>query len=230
MTLLLLTAVTAEGQIRKTVKGSREVVTEAREAGSFSEIRVSSGIDVNLSQGEKESIEVIADDNLCEYILTEVRKGILHIYTNVGIRNASSLKVDVTMVEVNAITTTSAGDVTGLTPVNSEKLTLSTSSAGDINLEVFANEIIARTSSAGDIKLSGEAGFLKASVSSAGDLKAYDLIVKEAEIATTSAGSARVNVTERLKATASSAGSILYKGNPRQLESKSTSSGSIRGY
>ncbi len=61
-----------DGQIRRTVYGNENVVKEKRDAGQFVNLRVSSGIDVYLTQGDRESIEVEADENLHEYILSEI--------------------------------------------------------------------------------------------------------------------------------------------------------------
>ena len=177
-----------------------------------------------------ESIRVEADENLHEYILTEVRGGVLRVYTDANIRSAESRKVYVTMKEIRSISTSSAGDVIGQTPIVADLLELSTSSAGDINIEVKAREINATTSSSGDITLSGSADNISASTSSAGDLKALDLTVREADITASSAGDAKITVTERLKARASSAGDIYYKGNPKYVDAHASSAGSVKGY
>ena len=50
-------------------------------------------------------------------------------------------RVYVTMKEIRSLKTTSAGDVIGETPVKTDEIELSASSAGDINLEVYAKEI-----------------------------------------------------------------------------------------
>jgi hypothetical protein len=231
MILLVTVAVTAsEAQIRRTVYGKGEITTQNRNAGKFQSIRVSTGIDVFLSQGESESIRVETDDNLHEYIKTEIRGNVLNVFTEVNIRDAKSKKVYVTMKDIKSIQTSSAGDVVGLTPIVSDFLELSTSSAGDINIEVKAGEIDATTSSSGDITLSGTAGILSATTSSAGDIKAFDLTVREANISASSAGDVKITVTERLKARASSAGDIHYRGNPKYVDAHSSSAGSIRSY
>ncbi len=219
----------ASAQMRKTVYGNNKVVTEERNAGYFAGLKVSSGIDVFLKQGSSEAISVEADDNLQEYILTEIRAGVLHVYTEVNIREAEKKVVYVTMKEVNSVRTSSAGDVTGETPVKTDKLELSASSAGNISLEVSANEIDIEISSSGDITLSGNADALEAELSSAGDLNAYNLIVREADISVSSAGDADINVSEKLTARASSAGDINYKGDPKYVDAHSSSAGSIRG-
>ena len=216
-----------DGQIRKTVYGNNKVVEKERQAGRFSGIRVSSGIDVFVKQGDKETIVVEADENLHEYILTEIRDDVLHVYTEVNIREAEMKRVYVTGRDIKSIKATSAGDVIGVTPIKSDNLELSASSAGNIKLEVYAKEIEADISSSGDMSLSGEADVLNADLSSAGDLNAYELKVREADISASSAGDADIYVTERITARASSAGDINYKGDPKYVDAHSSSAGGI---
>ncbi len=215
------------GQIRRTVNGNENVVKEKRDAGQFANLRVSSGIDVYLSQGTRESIEVEADENLHEYILTEIKSGVLHVYTRVNIRRAERKRVYVTMKDIVLLSTSSAGDIIGQTPVQADRLELSASSAGDIKLEVKAREIRAGVSSSGDITLTGEADMLYADLSSAGDLNAYGLVVREADVSASSAGDADIYVTEKLRARSSSAGDINYRGNPKYVDAHSSSAGSV---
>jgi len=217
----------AEGQIRRTVTGNKEVVRHDREAGNFTGLRVSSGIDVYLKQGSDETISVEADENLHEYILTEIRDGVLHVFTEVNIRQAEMKRVYVTMKDIRSLRTSSAGDIIGETPVKSDDLELSATSAGDIKLEVYARFIEVDISSSGDMTLTGEADKLDATLSSAGDLNAYGLEVREADVSASSAGDASVNVVERLRARASSAGDINYRGNPKYIDAHSSSAGNI---
>jgi hypothetical protein len=214
-------------QWNKTVTGNGHVVTKERETRSFTGVKVSSGIDVILKQGDNISITVEADENLHEYIMTEVKDGVLNVWSDANIRRAEREIVYVTAKEINSVSTTSAGDVTCETPIRADKIELSASSAGDIKMEVFAKEIEVDISSSGDITLKGEADSMEADLSSAGDLNAYDLKVREADISASSAGDANVNVTEKITARASSAGDITYMGNPKNIDAHSSSAGGI---
>jgi hypothetical protein len=131
------------------------------------------------------------------------------------------------MKEINSVRTSSAGDVFGETPVKSDRLELSASSAGDIKLEVHAKDIEIDISSSGDITLKGEADMLEADLSSAGDLNAFDLKVREADVSVSSAGDADINVSERITARASSAGDVNYMGDPKYVDAHSSSAGGI---
>ena len=131
------------------------------------------------------------------------------------------------MKEIKSIRTTSAGDVIGESPINSDNLEFSASSAGDIKLEVKSKDLDVDISSSGDITLRGETDMLRADLSSAGDLNAYELQTREADISVSSAGDADINVSERINARASSAGDINYKGDPKYVDAHSSSAGGI---
>lgn len=217
-----------DGQWYKSVSGNGNVVKKDRTVSSFDGIKVSTGIDVYLSQGENESVTVEADENLHEYIITEVRDGVLHVYTDrISIRHAERERVYVTIKDVKSLKTSSAGDIIGETPIKCDDIELNASSSGDIKLELYAKKVELNISSAGDIKLNGEAESLDADLSSAGDLNAFDFKVKEAEVSVSSAGDADIYATDKLIARASSAGDINYKGNPKSLDAHSSSAGGI---
>jgi citrate lyase gamma subunit len=227
LVIFLCITVSSQAQKRKTVYGNNKVVTKERVAGSFEGLRVSTGIDVYLKQGNKETITVEADENLHEYILTKIEGGILSIYTEVNIRDADVKKVYVTMKDISSVKASSAGDIIGESAIKSDEIELSASSAGDIKLEVYARELDVDISSSGDITLSGEADILKADLSSAGDFNGYNLKVREADVTASSAGDADINVTERLKANASSAADIHFTGNPKYVDAHSSSAAGI---
>jgi len=216
-----------DAQFRKTVRGNGDVVNKERTTTSFDGIKVSSGIDVYLKQGDQESITVEADENLHEYILTEVKNGVLEVYTDANIRDAKMKRVHVTIREVKSVKTTSAGDIIGESPIKGNDIEIGASSAGDIRLEVYAKKLDVNISSSGDISLSGETETLNADLSSAGDLDAYNLKAKEVDVSASSAGDAKVNASEKITARASSAGDIYYQGDPKYVDTHSSSAGGI---
>ena len=229
--IFLSLAITAciNGQFRKVVRGDGNVVKKERPAGSFSKVKVSTGIDVYLTQGDKPSITVEADENLHEYIITEIRDDELYVRheNDINVREAERERVYVTMKDIKSLSTTSAGDIIGETPVRTDNLELDASSAGDIKIEVYAKQIKLDASSSGDITLDGETDMLEADLSSAGDLNAYNLKTREADISVSSAGDADVFVTEKLTARASSAGDVNYKGDPKYIDTHASSAGGI---
>jgi hypothetical protein len=225
MTILLTAGCVVN--IQDTITGDGKVVSQTRDVPEFTGLKVGSGIDVFLTQGDDQSVVVEADENLQEWIRTEVNGSVLHIYTDKNIRLAKTKRINITCKMLDRIDISSAGDVTAVNRFKADKLDIDMSSAGDLNLEVEANEVSISISSAGNAVLKGKADTLKADLSSAGDLNAFDFEAKYGDISVSSAGSARVFVTDEASFHSSSAGDINYKGEPRVKEIHTSSAGSV---
>jgi hypothetical protein len=213
--------------IQDSVTGNGNVTSQTRDLPGFTGVKVGSGINVFLTQGETQHVEVEADENLLDWIRTEVEGSVLHIYTDKNIRMARTKKVHITCKTIDRIDVSSAGDVTGLTPFKTERLDIDMSSAGDLKFEVEARDISISISSAGSVTIKGKTDTLNADLSSAGDLNAFELEAKVGEVSVSSAGSARVFVTEEASFRSSSAGDIDYRGEPRIREIHTSSAGSV---
>ncbi|RPI42663.1 MAG: hypothetical protein EHM46_04925, partial [Bacteroidetes bacterium] len=121
------------------ISGNGNVTEETRDVSGFTGVHVSSGIDVNVSQGSDFEVVVEADENLQEVIITELKGSMLVVKTDhVSIRRAARKEVHVTLPELRDLHISSAGDCTGKTPFNCDDLDISISSAGDLSLEVEA--------------------------------------------------------------------------------------------
>ncbi|MBN1158024.1 MAG: DUF2807 domain-containing protein [Bacteroidales bacterium] len=209
------------------ITGDGNVVQEIRNLSDFNGIKVSSGIDVYLTQGQNTEVIVEADQNLHEWIITEVSNSVLHINSEKNIRMAESKVVYVTCPVIQSIDISSAGDITGENLIRTEQMNIDMSSAGDLRLELEAGEIAIDISSAGNAYLKGTVKNLYADLSSAGDLDAYDLVAESADVSVSSAGNANVHITGEAKFRSSSAGDINYMGDPKIIEMHSSSAGSI---
>jgi hypothetical protein len=216
------------GQGKKKIEGSGKIVKETRELSNFNAVKTATAIDVVLSQGENFSVIVEAEDNLIEHIKTEVEGNTLKVYTKANLKPKEAMKVHVTLIDVEELSASSAGDIIGKTSVRSEVLKLKTSSAGDITLDIDVEILKCSLSSSGDMLLSGSADELYADLSSAGDLNAFKLKARVADVTTSSAGDAKIYVTGSLKARASSGGDILYMGEPKDVDAESRSGGEIK--
>ncbi len=212
----------------ESVSGNGHVTEETRNIHGFRSLKVSSGIDVFITQSDNEYLRLRADENLMEHIKTEVEDGKLKIYTDVNIRMAKSKKVYLGYKKLVSVQISSAGDVEGENTMQVDELELKLSSAGDLKLEVIADEIKLGISSSGNATLSGSTGYLDAALSSAGNLNAFDLEAARADVSVSSAGNARVYVTDEARFKCSSAGDIIYRGDPEILDTHTSSAGDIR--
>ncbi len=208
------------------ISGDGNVITEVVDVDGFTEVKVSSGIDMNLSQGPF-FVEVVADENLQEVITVELKGKMLVVGSERNIHRAQSKVVNVTLPELTAIRISSAGDINAETDFTCEDLSIDISSAGDLKLGVSAETIDIDISSSGDCRIWGETIDLNASLSSAGDLNAYDLEADYVKVRVSSAGDARVRANKEIDMGVSSAGSIYYKGDAVVTHENTSSAGSI---
>lgn len=210
------------------VNGNRNVTTQNRTTGEdFSAIKVSGGLDLHLSQGTKNSVVVEADENLQDIIITEVKDGVLKIYTDKNIWRAASKKVLVTCTDIEAITATSGSDVFGKTIVNAKSLKVSSTSGADIRLEVAAENIETKSTSGSNIRIKGTTITHTAKATSGASIDAYNLESKNAIVNVSSGADINIYASESLNAKASSGGDIDVKGNPKKVTKKSSSGGSV---
>ena len=202
---------------------------EDRNVDSFWKISVGEAITVYLTQGSSEKVTVEAKGVDLDEVITEVSGSRLKIEME-GNRNYRDIDVTVyvTYKTLEALDVNSAADLFTKGPIRSDKLEIDISSAGDAEVEVDVDRLIVGISSAGDLTVNGKANSQKVNVSSAGSYYAYELTSKEAEIDVSSAASAKVSVSEDLRASASSGGSVRYKGNPKKRDTNASSGGSVR--
>jgi hypothetical protein len=170
---------------------------------------------VNITQGDKQHIEVTADDNIMEYLSIRVETDmlIIEIVSDVSL-SEYELMVDVTMTDLRSLVTNSAGSIKGLTTFEEDQVNLMINSAGNISLDLIANQLNSMINSAGNFLLSGQVVYHHTMLSSAGNLSAFGLDTETTIILVNSAGNAQVTVSKLLDVTINSVGCVYYKGYP----------------
>ena len=91
---VLLTSCKAEFNSSQSLKGNGKVITKNREVyKSFNKIKASEGLEIFLTQDSKNSIDVQADENIHQYIITEVIDGTLKLHTSEQLGKANAKKI-----------------------------------------------------------------------------------------------------------------------------------------
>jgi len=195
--------------------GSGNIVTNERELPLFHSIKHTTVGLVNLTYGDSHEVLVIADDNIHTYVKTNVVNGelIISIKSDKGLTDFD-LTFEITIPEVKTLTTSSAGTIDGQNKFYVDRVQFILASAGNINMEIEANEIRSSLYSAGNLFLKGSANLHIVNLYSAGNLNAFSLSTDTTYITLNSAGNGQVKVTSFLDATLTSAGSLYYMGNP----------------
>ena len=202
--------------------------TEVRAVGTFRGVKVSEAIDVYLKKGDKESVKVVVTGTSPSNVLTEVSGSMLKVRMKDGNYRNRSVKVYVTYVYLDRISSSSASNVFSEGTIKTGSIEINASSAASVELSLDAESVTVDVASAGDATLEGKAKSLTVEASSAGSIDAYKLDCENVGASASSAGSAKISVSKALNAKASSGGSIRYRGNPGKTNSSASSGGSVK--
>lgn len=132
------------------------VVEKERKVADFSKLSVSHGIDVEITQGQKNSLVIVADKDLHENIKTEVEDNELKIYVDGKIYKAKKMMVLVTVKQIDAIKASSGSDVETRNTLLCKDLAVRCKSGSDIELDLEARSLKCHLSSGSDAKFSGK--------------------------------------------------------------------------
>ena len=234
LSLALLTVATY-GQWGKKIKGNGNVVTIERTVGEYDEISSAGWFDVELVEGNEGTLTLKGEENLLEYIKTEVKNGELVIKKEKGVNLQpstwkSGIKITVPVETIRAVRLSGSGDVVSKTTLKSDDFMASVAGSGDVELAIEAQNLKASISGSGDMELEGRATNLEVSVSGSGDINAYDLVADNVDAQVSGSADLEVTANKMIRARVSGSGDITYKGNPEKIDTKSSGSGDISGY
>ncbi len=195
---------------------------EKRDVGSFNAVKISGGITLLLKQSDEEGVAVSAKDlEDRDNIKTEVEDGVLKIYyksTWGWTKGDKKLRAYVSFKTLTKLIASGACDTEVNGVFTGQDFELEVSGASDFKGEVKMENLTIKQSGASDVKISGSSTNLKVTCSGASDCKAYDLKTVNCDASSSGASDIRVSVQTSLKAHASGASSVFYKGNPTQRD------------
>jgi hypothetical protein len=202
---------------------------EKRHIASFHSIKVSHGIHVLLKQGDEEAIAISAiKQEYADAVQTEVINGELHISIKKGlidwwqqireenVKNntyrGAIINAYVSFKELTELTSSSGARITIDSTLTGNKLSLNLSSGAWINGELAVSSLDVSLNSGAKSTIKGKVQKLKIKATSGAHLNAYGLKTDEAEVDVSSSGKVSIEVTKILNASATTGGTISYKG------------------
>lgn len=227
-----LLALLSLGEVSAQKKWVEDGNVQVREIqGSFSAIKVSGGILLYLSQSDEEKVAVSASDSkMVDGIRTVLEGKTLRIYYDGdkgwGKKNRN-MTVYVSFKNLDQIEASGATNVQAEDMIRVPELALRLSGASDFAGSVDTRSLNLNLSGASDIRIAGKASTLQITGSGASDVKGYGLEAEFCEARASGASDIRVTVTKELKANASGASSIRYKGAATLSDVHSSGASSI---
>lgn len=233
----------------QTIRGSGNVVEEARPVSGVSSVELATLGHLFIEVGDTESMLIEAEDNLLEHLEAEVRGGRLRIETkdNVNLRPTEPVNYYLTVTGLDTIAISSSGNIQApdleadrfsitisssgnleMGDITTDRLTVGISSSGDVRMGVLNAEVLeVDITSSGNLDIAGgQVAAQNVSISSSGNYRAEDLESTEADVRLSSSGSATIWVSDSLRAVLSSSGDLRYRGNPT-VDANTSSSGDV---
>ena len=167
------------------IRGSGIKMSETREIDEFDRIHVDGMGTVNVEFGDKPSLQVTGDDNLLEFVETQVVEGVLKISLRENINPVTKLTFDVVATKLEA------AEIDG-----AAKLFIRSAKLDDLQLIVDG---------AGEITADGTTESLDIEVSGAASIDTNELLAKSVKISISGAANANIYASETLDATISGA-------------------------
>ncbi len=171
--------------------------SETRDVPEFSRIVIEGAMDINVSVGERQEVEVSADRGYLSRVETRVQRDTLYI-TQEGRRwRGADIEITISVENLTAFIIEGAADV-DITGIDSDSFLLEIDGAGDVTLE-------------------GTCGDVEIEINGAGDIDAENFKCKSVDITINGAGDADVYASESVRAVLNGVGDITVYGNPSRV-------------
>lgn len=209
-------------------RGSGSAVRRTLDLPEIRSIVAQGSIDVHLSRGDAQNVEIEAQENLIGMVTTEVKGTALHVETKGCIANSEPITIKISLPTLESVTMQGSGDLTSSDRFTSEAFVATVQGSGSIRMGVDARLIQAAVQGSGDIDLSGRCEDLEAEVQGSGNIDAKGLQAMNVQAAVQGSGDINVHVTDRLKASIGGSGDITYKGEPTEVKKDVAGSGELK--
>lgn len=178
------------------IEGSGNVIVEEREVESFDAIVLMGAGDVIVELDTRERLTVEADDNILEFLLTEVRGGRLELRVreDTSLSPSATITYRVTATDLDDVAVFGSGNVAA-SGIATDRFEASVNGSGTIRLVGLANEV--------DFEIPGS-----------GRIDGADLVAFDGDATINGSGTIIVHATDQLDVTINGSGAVEYFGDP----------------
>jgi hypothetical protein len=193
---------------RDTISGSGELISEFRNVVNFTKVRSEGVFEVMITQGNSQSIEIIADDNIIQEIKTVVVNNELRLYLDDdnNYRHITS-QINIIVPSITSIKNSGVGNILILDIDTIDDFNIYNSGTGNISIEGSAKSLTIKNEGSGDVE-----GFLFA--------------IDDCDLQIIGSGDCKVNCANNLNVDIEGSGDIYYLGSPI-IEADISGSGKI---
>ena len=208
--------ISCDNPFAKTINGNGNITTSNRTLASFKNIRCSGSYEVQLTQGNSSSIKIETDENVQQYIVTDVNGDELNIHTkqDVNLHASGKIKLYITTAQLEEFRLSGNNNVSTTNQfTGGDHLNLDLSGSGNIHFDVNTPSVNSSISGTGDIYVTGETRNSKIDIAGSGNYHAEDLKAENAVVKIAGSGDARLFADSTLDINIAGVGNVYYKGN-----------------
>lgn len=137
-------------------------------------------------------------------------------------------KITIGYTQLSAIEVGGAASLKARETVSANELQMNVLGAAKCKMDLSVDVLAVTLSGAASASLAGAANKLEAIVSGASGLKATSLVTENAEVNTSGAATARVNVKNMLSGNSSGASTLKFTGDPKEVRINQTGAASVK--
>jgi hypothetical protein len=201
---------------------------DERGLSPFEAVAVTGGIEVVMEQGDEEKARVEAWGIEEEKVDIFVQNGALKIQLlNLSKIGDRQVKVYLTYKQLEGVKASAGARVYGRDLIQSERFVVKASSGGFVDLEVETKTLDARVGEGGVIEISGSTDTQEVNASTGGRYDGYDMEANRSHARASTGGEITLVANEALDASANTGGSINYRGQPSEKNTRTLFSGGI---
>ncbi|PHR70591.1 MAG: DUF2807 domain-containing protein [Lutibacter sp.] len=229
VTTLIICLTIQANAFTKKVKGNGNVVTETRTTEDYEKIAVGGSFDVTLVSGKEGNLTIKIEDNLLEYLITEVNDGTLKIKWKKGINvhTRKGVIITVPFKQINAVSLAGSGNIKTNDPITSHNLELKIAGSGNMNLDIKASDLITKIAGSGNMSINGTTTNLECRIAGSGDFNSYNLTTRDVEVKIAGSGTLKATINGKISAKIVGSGNVYYKGTGTTEDVKVTGSGNV---
>jgi Putative auto-transporter adhesin, head GIN domain len=189
------------------IRGSGVAAAQERTVPPFTALDLAGSSAVTVSIGEKQAVVVRADDNLIDFVTTDVQRNTLVLGTVGSFAARSPMTVEVTVPALETVVLSGSG-IVRVEGLSAEQLTVHVPGSGLLSITGTAEQL--------DVSLSGAA-----------DVRLQKLVARDVVATLSGSGRLLVHATRSLDASVPGSGVIVYGGDPASVTTDASDSGVI---
>ena len=189
------------------IVGSGTPISEFRNVADFTKVSSEGVFEVTITQGDFQSVEIIANDNIIHRVKTEVVDNEIRLYLDDRNYKNISLQANIIAARINGIKNIGVGNI----------MISNVDESGNFNVY---------NSGTGNISIEGSAESMTLENEGTGKFKGFQFIVSNCNAEIFGSGDCEVNPTNTLNVDIEGNGDVYYKGSP-DIDAKISGSGKV---